>query len=112
MQVSITVDVKDLEELKTLQNRLGVESEYELIETVLTKEEKRELKEHLFESLRFIAMERPEFYPRKKDSLKTLMSSFFCWAQTYNDGYFLEREDVENDKLCSYLVEQYEYYYN
>ena len=73
-----------------------------------TKEEKKLWKEYLYNSLEFIAMERYEFQPRKRDSLNTLLESFLCWAEKYNDGYFSERNDAETDRYSAWLVQEYE----
>lgn len=75
-----------------------------------TKEEYREWKENLYSTLCFLATERPEFAPRKRDSLSTLLESFFYWANEYNDGYFPEMEDAETDRYSAWLVEEKEYY--
>ena len=82
----------------------------EVTEIIPTREEKREWKENLYNACLFLAMERPEFRPRKKDSLENLKESFFYWASEYNDGYFTERDDADNDRYCAWLVQEYEKY--
>lgn len=73
-----------------------------------TKEERREWKQYLYSTLCFLATERPEFAPRKRDSLNTLLESFFYWASEYNDGYFSERDEADTDRYCAWLVQEYE----
>lgn len=73
-----------------------------------TREEKRLWKQYLYNTLVLLATERPEFCPRKRDSLQTLLDSFLCWANTYNEGYFSERDEADTDRYCKWLVEQYE----
>lgn len=75
-----------------------------------TKAEYREWKENLYSTLCFLATERPELAPRKRDSLATLLESFFYWADEYNDGYFSEMDNAETDRYCAWLVEEKEYY--
>ena len=75
-----------------------------------TKAEYREWKENLYNTLYFLAMERPEFAPRKRDSLSTLLENFFCWADEYNDGYFREMDYAKTDRYCAWLVEEKEYF--
>ncbi len=82
----------------------------EAVEITPTKEEKREWKQFLYNSLLFLATERPELYPRKKDSLNTLLESFLYWAEEYNDGYFTERDEVDSDRYCAWLVQEYDRY--
>ena len=38
-----------------------------------SKAEKKEWKQNLYNTLIFLASERPEFYPKKNDSLETLL---------------------------------------
>ena len=71
-----------------------------------TKTEKSEWKECLYNTLLFLATERPEFHPRKKDSLETLLNSFLFWANEYNDGYFIEKDDADTDRYSAWLVQQ------
>ena len=80
------------------------------IEIVPTKKERKEYKEYLYNTLWFLATERPQFAPRKKDSLEELLESFFYWASEYNDGYFTERDDASTDKYCAWLVQEFEKY--
>ena len=77
-----------------------------------TKEEYREWKKYLYNTLLFLATERPELTPRKSDSLFTLLESFFYWADKYNDGYFTEMDDAKIDRYCAWLVEEKMYFYN
>ena len=76
----------------------------------LSREEKRQLKEKLYNSLLFLSTERPDLYPRKRDSLATLTETFFYWASEYNDGYFSGMDNADEDKLCAYLTREYETY--
>lgn len=75
-----------------------------------TKEEYREWKENLYNTLWFLATERPEFAPRKSDNLFTLLESFFYWADEYNDGYFTEMDDTDTDRYCAWLVQEKAYF--
>ena len=79
-------------------------------EIVPTRDEKIEWKKNLYNTLLLLATERPEFYPKKRDSLETLKESFFCWAETYNDGYFSEMDEADSDKYCAWLVQEYDKY--
>jgi rubrerythrin len=79
----------------------------EATEIVPTKAEEKEWKDYLYNSLWFLATERPEFYPEKSDSLDTLLESFFHWAKEYNDGYFTERDEADTDRYCAWLVQEY-----
>ena len=72
-----------------------------------TRTEKKEWKEYLYNALMFLATERPEFRPRKRDSLETLLESFFYWADEYNDGYFTERDEADTDRYCAWLVQKH-----
>ena len=76
----------------------------------LNREEKRQLKEKLYNSLLFLSTERPDIYPRKRDSLATLIETFFYWASEYNDSYFSEMDDADKNKLCAYLTREFENY--
>lgn len=82
----------------------------EVTEIIPTREEKRKWKEYLYNSCWFLATERPQFTPRKRDSLETLKEKFFYWASEYNDGYFSERDEADTDKYCAWLVQEYEKY--
>ena len=73
----------------------------------LTKEERAQYKQYLYNDLIILSLERPEFKPKKRDSLNTLLESFFCWADEYNDGYFPEMDDVQTDKYSAWLVQNY-----
>lgn len=75
-----------------------------------TKEEYREWKEKLYNTLRFLATERPEFAPSKRDSLFTLLESFFYWADEYNDGYFTEMDNAKIDRYAAWLIEEKAYF--
>ena len=74
---------------------------------VPTRNEKKAWKQNLYEALCFLSTERPEFYPRKKDSLAVLLEAFLSWANTYNEGYFIEREDADHDRYSAWLVQSY-----
>ena len=71
-----------------------------------TKKEKSEWKEYLYNTLCFLATERPELHPRKRDSLATLLETFLYWADEYNDGYFSEKEEEATDRYCAWLVQE------
>ena len=73
-----------------------------------TAQEKKEWKECLYNANAFLATERPEFMPRKRDSLDCLLQSFLAWAETYNDGYFTERDDASTDRYCAWLCQEYD----
>jgi|GEM_PF-6530269 len=73
-----------------------------------TRAEKAEWKEYLWNALYELSTERPEFYPRKRDSLATMLASFLSWAENYNEGYFPERDDADTDRYCAWLVQEYE----
>lgn len=77
-----------------------------------TRAERSEWKKNLYDSLCFLATERAEFYPRKRDSLDTLLESFLCWANEYNDGYFSERDDADKDRYSAWLVQEYDRLYS
>lgn len=77
-------------------------------EIIPTKAEKKEWKSCLYNTLCFLATERPELYPRKRDPLNTLLESFFYWSDEYNDGYFTERDEADTDRYCAWLVQEYE----
>ena len=79
----------------------------EVKEIIPTRKERKEWKENLYNSLCFLALERPDFWPRKRDSLETLLESFFYWADEYNDGYFSESEDAATDRYCAWLVQEH-----
>lgn len=74
-----------------------------------SRKEKKEWKQYLYNALCFLATERPEFMPRKKDSLETLLDSFLSWANNYNDGYFTEKEEADTDRYCAWLVQEQMY---
>ena len=71
-----------------------------------TRKEKKEWKECLYNTLCLLATERPEFYPRKKDSLQDMLDSFLSWANHYNDGYFTEKDEADTDRYCAWLVQE------
>ena len=79
-----------------------------IMEIVPNKAEKKKWKNYLYNSLCFIATERPEFQPKKRDSINTLLESFLYWAEEYNDGYFTERNEAHTDRYCAWLVQEYE----
>lgn len=76
-----------------------------------TREEKREWKGYLYDSLWYLASEHDELYPRKRDSLNTLLEAFLYWADEYNEGYFSERDDADTDRYSAWLVQEYEEQY-
>lgn len=78
---------------------------------VPTKAEKARWKRYLYDACDFLATERPEFAPSKRDSLQTLLESFLSWAENYNEGWFNERRDAPTDRYAQWLVEQYERIY-
>lgn len=82
----------------------------EVSEIIPTKEEKKLWKGYLYDSLLLLAEIRSEVYPKKKDNLETLKEKFFYWASEYNDGYFLEQDEVNTDRYCAWLVQEYEKY--
>ena len=71
-----------------------------------TKKEEKEYEEYLYNSLCFLATERPEFEPRKEDTLDELLDSFLNWADYYNDGYFSEKDDADTDRYSAWLVQE------
>ena len=71
-----------------------------------TRAEKSEWKEMLYSALLFLATERPDLRPRKRDSLATLLESFLYWADEYNDGYFSEKDEANTDRYCAWLVQE------
>ena len=77
-----------------------------------TRAEKLEWKEMLYSTLLFLATERPDLRPRKRDNLATLLESFLYWANEYNDGYFTERDEADSDRYCAWLVQEYDREYN
>lgn len=76
-----------------------------------SKKEKSEWKEYLYNTLLFLASERKELFPRKKDSFNDMLESFMHWASEHNDGYFTER-DISSDysRYEAFLEEQYDVY--
>ena len=75
-----------------------------------TMNEYKEWKENLYNTLCILATDRPEFCPRKRDSLATLLESFFYWADEYNDGYFSEMDNVNIDRYSAWLAEEKAYF--
>lgn len=73
---------------------------------VPTEAEKAEWRQNLYNTLTFLATERNEFQPKKKDSLETLLRSFLYWADEHNDGYFSEKDEANTDRYCAWLVQQ------
>ena len=71
----------------------------------------KEWKDNLYSTLWFLATERPEFMPQKKESLNSLLESYFYWADKYNDGYFPEKDEANKDRYCAWLVQEYNYNY-
>lgn len=82
----------------------------EVVEIIPTREEKKEWKENLYNTLLSLSTEHSDLYPRKRDSFETLKESFFYWVSEYNDGYFYERDDADSDRYCAWLVQEYEKY--
>lgn len=100
---------------KTTQGNIGQYLEeliIEITEIIPSKKEKQEWKQNLYDTCMFLATERPQFRPRKKDSLNDLKDLFFSWAEQYNEGYFSERDEADSDKYCAWLVQEYEKYAN
>lgn len=82
----------------------------EVVEIIPTREEKKEWKENLYNTLLSLSTEHSDLYPRKRDSFETLKESFFYWVSEYNDGYFDERDDAASDRYCAWLCQEYEKY--
>lgn len=76
-------------------------------EIKLTREEKRELKEWLFDELDMLCEYHYDLRPLKRDSLDTLMSKYFYWGDEYNDEYISVEEDANENKLAAYLVQEF-----
>lgn len=72
-----------------------------------TKEEEKEWKEVLYNTLVFLATEREDFMPDKDDSFETLKDSFFSWASEYNGGYFSEMDEADTDRYCAYITQEF-----
>ena len=77
-------------------------------EIILTREEKRELKEYLYGSLMTMSEYHEDLRPRKRDSLQRLVETYCYWADEYNDKYMPEME--ETDRLSTYLVQEFKYF--
>ena len=75
-----------------------------------TKEEYREWKQWLYNTLYMLSEYHSELYPRKRDSLYTLLESFFYWADEYNDGYIREMDDAKIDRYSAWVVEEKMYF--
>lgn len=73
-----------------------------------SEEEKVMWKKFLYNRLAFLATERPEFFPNEHDDLDTLLESFLYWADTYNEGYFCERDIADKDRYSLWLIEQHD----
>ena len=107
--------IKSMKEFGMLSENvaLGLEEKGEhRVCIVPTKEERRAWKQYLYNMNMFLATERPEFRPRKADSLDTLVESYLSWADNYNDGYFSERDDADKDRFCAWLVQEYDFEYD
>ena len=76
-------------------------------EIQLTREEKRELKEWLYDRLSVLCEYHDDLYPKKRDSLHTLMWRYFYWGAEYNNNYIPEKDD-HDEKLSEYLVQEFE----
>ena len=82
-----------------------------MTEIKLTREEKRELKEYLYDSLMIMCEYHYDLEPYKKDSLKTLVEKYCYWANEYNDGY-MRQMDESNNRLAKYMVQEYNSLFN
>lgn len=104
-------EFKTTEPLSKVMCKCGAKFTHEngVIEIIPTKKEISEFKKNLYSSLIILSMERYEFHPRKRDSLRTLMDSFFYWASEYNDNYFSEM-DEKDDRYCAWLVQEFRKY--
>ena len=105
--VDITFDLAGL----VLDN---VEHREEDGKVVPCNNERKIWEQYLRSSLEFLATERPEFMPRKNDTLEDMCESYLSWAKTYNDGYFGERDEYEEnryDRYSRWLVEEYDRLY-
>lgn len=76
---------------------------------ILNREEKRALKEWLYDELMMLCEYHYELYPRKRDSLASLMEKFYYWAAKHNDSYFPEMDNPET-RLEQYLVQEFKNY--
>ncbi len=107
MKVAIYIDVKNEEELNEKMDKVNAEY-YEYDETKLNNEENKKLKEKLYETLLIISEYHDDLIPEKKDSIETLITNFFYWADEYNDNYLGFNEEDDNlDKIDKYLLEEY-----
>ena len=82
-----------------------------MTEIKLTREEKRGLKEYLYEMLSTMCEYHADLYPSKKDSLNTLVEKYCYWAKQYNEGYMSQMDDNDN-KLSAYMVQEYNRLFN
>jgi hypothetical protein len=73
---------------------------------ILTKEEKKELKEYLRWRLEDLAEYHSELYPSGRASLDTLLKSYFYWGSEHNDNYLGEGEDPAN-RVSMYLAQEF-----
>ena len=73
----------------------------------LTREEKRKLKECLYNSLMDKYEHYNDLYPCKRDSLNSLMAKYFYWGDEYNDDYIPEIDYDTDDRLSMYLVQEF-----
>ena len=75
-----------------------------------TKEERKQWKENLYNSLNLISDYHDDLAKKKRDSLKTLKTNYFYWADTFNGKYFPEMKNANTDKYCAWLVQEYKKY--
>lgn len=73
---------------------------------VLTKEEKKVLKDRLYYLLLDMSEYHLDIYPNKRMGLGALVESYCYWANTYNDGYMREMDEPDN-RISVYLVQAY-----
>lgn len=78
-----------------------------MAEIKLTREEKRELKEYLYDSLMTKAEYHYDLEPNKRESLDSLMEKYFYWGDEYNDGYIPQEDYDKDDRLAMYLVQEF-----
>ncbi len=98
------IDVKDVLDMQSCIAAILKDA----IEILPTRDEKKLWREMLHTSLTVIATAHPEFAPRTRDSLYTLLDSFLAWANYCNGGYFDERDDMMTDRYCAWLVQEFD----
>lgn len=82
-----------------------------MTEIKLTRAEARELKEYLYTMLCDMCEYHADLYPRKRDSLSTLVETYCYWANEYNDGYMWQM-DESNNRLAEFMVQEYNRLFN